>query len=179
MDFDENINPAINPSIEMDTNTILQNNRKIIISDEDKERFFKSIMVDKPYEETVELFNGELAIVFKAMTVQENSDIVNQITADRKNGIAADNDAYLITVMAYRMAVSLVSINDAPFSEVKKDSFKPRSDKDTYILARAEPLSSWSTPKLSAYIDAFKLFENKLIKLSSEIQNKNFWKASA
>lgn len=179
MSTEENTNPMINPSIELDKSSLLEPKQGILITDEDKEKFFKSIMSDKPYEETVPLFNGELEITFKAMTVQENSDIVNQIVADRKNGIAADNDAYLITIIAYRMAVSLVSINGEQFSEVKKEDFKPRSDKDTYILSRTEPLSSWTTPKLSAYIDAFKLFESKLIKLSTEIQNKNFWKASA
>jgi hypothetical protein len=166
--------PLINPSIEMNRDKI----RNIEITPEDKERFFKSILADAPYEEVVSLLDNGLRLKFRAMTVQENTDVVNQIVADRKNNTASETDAYLITISSYRLAVSLVSVNDQPFSTVTKDNFIALGENETYILARSKPMLGWPTLKLSAYLDAFQLFEAKVLKLSSEVQSTNFWKAS-
>jgi hypothetical protein len=167
--------PLINPSIEMDTTE----QKDMVISSEDKERFFKSILADKPYDETVDLFDGQLKLTFRAMTVAENTDVVNQIVADRKNNTASDTDAYFVTISTYRLAMSLVSVDSQPYSLISKEGFTSPIDNDTYVLARARLMTQWSTPKLSMYLDAFSRFERKLVKLSSEVQNPNFWKASA
>jgi hypothetical protein len=166
---------SINPSIEMAPESIFNSP----ITEDDKERFFKSMLSDDPYEETFELFGGQLRLTFKAMTVQENSDVVSQIILDRKHGVAADNDAYLITVTAYRLSLCLKAINDQVYSTITKTEYAPTEEKNSYVFARTEPMLSWATPKLSSYIDAFRAFEHKLIKLTAEVQNKNFWKASA
>jgi hypothetical protein len=167
--------PLINTSIEMNNETV----KKVNISAEDKERFFKSILSDTPYEETVLLFDGQLKLKFKVMTVQENTDVVNQIVADKKNGIADDTDAYLITISTYRLALSLSSVDDRIFSSITKENFSPSFENDSYVLARAKMMTSWTTAKLSAYLDAFQSFEAKTLKLTNEVQSKNFWKASA
>ena len=165
----------ISPSVE--TNT--EQPKRVDITDEDKERFFKSVLSDRPYEETVSLFNDQIKLRIKAMTVQENSDVVAQIVEDRKNGVASDTDAYFITIATYRLALSLVSVDDKVYSSITKDNFSPSTEKDSYVLARAKTMLSWSTPKLSAFLDAFSTFESKVIILTKEVQNPNFWKASA
>jgi hypothetical protein len=165
----------INPSIEMD----LDNSPIVELTAEDKELFFKSILADKPYEETVSLFDGQLKARLRAMTVAENADVVAQIVADRKAGVAAENDAYFITIATYRLGLCLVSIEDKPYSSVTKDNFSAILENDTYILARSRPMRSWATPKLALFLDAFKAFEAKVIKLTNEVQTPNFWKASA
>jgi hypothetical protein len=169
-----NDQPLINPSIELDQSRT----QAVDISAEDKERFFKSILADKPYEEVVSLFDDQIKVRFRAMTVQENTDVVNQIVADRKAGVAADNDAYFITVFTYRMGICLVAIDDNPYCSVTKETFVPFTDNDTYVLARCKNMRAWSTARLAVFIDAFKKFESKLIKLTGEVQNPNFWKAS-
>jgi hypothetical protein len=164
-------------------NTTIETNydvpREPEISSDDKENFFKSILADRPYEEALTLFGGKLSLVFRAMTVQENTDIVNQIVADRKHGTASDTDAYFITISTYRLAMCLVSVDSVPYSDITKENFKKSDDADSYVLARARPMAHWSTSKLSIYLDAFRNFESKLVKLSGEVQNSNFWKASA
>ena len=165
----------INSSIELNQSPVLA----IDISPEDKERFFKSILADKPYEEVVTLFDDQIRVKFRAMTVQENTDVVNQIVADRKAGIAADNDAYFITITTYRMGVCLMTIDDNPYCTVTKETFVPFTENDTYILARCKSMRNWSTARLAVFIDAFKKFEAKLVKLTAEVQTPNFWKASA
>ena len=167
--------PSINASIELDQSRV----PAVDISADDKERFFKSILADKPYEEVISLFDDQVKVRFRAMTVQENTDVVNQIVADRKLGIAADNDAYFITVSTYRMGLCLMTIDDNPYCTVTKENFAPFTENDTYILARSKPMRSWSTARLAILIDAFKRFEGKLVKLTSEVQTQNFWKASA
>lgn len=165
----------INSSIEMNRETL----KTVEISAQDKERFLKSVLSDSPYTEEVALLDGELVLKFKAMTVQENTDVVNQVVLDKANGVAAENDAYFITISAYRLAVSLVAIGDKPFSNITKEKFTGDDSKETYVSARAKEMLSWPTLKLSAYIDAFQLFESKILKLSREVQTQNFWKASA
>lgn len=164
-----------NQSIEMNTEA----DRPATITDADKERFFKSILANKEYEETVELFDGQMRVKFKVMSVSENSDVVNQIVADKKNGLAADNDAYFITISTYRLALSVLTIDDQQYSSITKDNFSPSVENDSYVLARARLMQSWSTPKLSLFLDAFRKFEAKLVKLTNEVQTVNFWKASA
>lgn len=164
-----------NSSIELDQSKV----PVVDITAEDKERFFKSILADKPYEEVISLFDGQVKVKFKSMTVQENTDVVNQIVSDRKLGIAADNDAYFITIATYRMAICLVSIDDVQYSTTTKENFVPFTENDSYILARSKPMRSWSTARLAVLIDAFKNFEAKLVKLTTEVQTPNFWKASA
>jgi len=170
-----NDQPLINSSIELDQTSL----PSIDISPEDKERFFKSILADKPYEEVVSLFDDQIKVRFRAMTVQENTDVVNQIVADRKAGVAADTDAYFITVTTYRLGVCLLTIDENPYCTVTKETFVPFTDNDTYVLARCKSMRSWSTARLAVFIDAFKKFESKLIKLTGEVQTPNFWKASA
>jgi hypothetical protein len=167
--------PLFNTSIELNNDVA----KEPLISDSDKESFFKSILADRPYEETCSLFDGKLSLVFRAMTVQENTDVVNQIVADRKAGTASDTDAYFITIATYRLAMCLVSVDSQPYSSITKETFNKASDDESYVLARARPMAHWSTSKLSIYLDAFRLFESKLVKLSAEVQNANFWKASA
>lgn len=153
--------------------------KEFTISEEDKEKFFKSILADKPYEEETALFDGQLTLKFRAMTVQENTDVVNQITLDRRNNTASDTDAYFVTISTYRLALSLAAIDGLPYSTVTREGFSSPNEGESYVLHRAKPMTQWSTPKLSICLDAFSRFEAKLVKLSSEVQTRNFWIASA
>ena len=167
----------INPSLDIDPENVKP--KKIEITDTDKENYLKSILTDSPYEESAELFDGQLKVRFRGMSVQENNDVVAQIIKDRENGVAGENDAYFITISTYRLALALVSIGDKEYSSVTKENFKPADPDDTYVLARMAPIRAWSTAKLSIFLDAFRAFEAKQLKLTSEVQTSNFWKASA
>jgi hypothetical protein len=173
--MEQETTPLITQSIEMDTETV----KSVEFTQTEKENFFKSVMVDKPYEETITLFDGKFKVRFRSMTVKENGDVVNQIVSDRKNDIAQDNDSYFITISTYRLAIGLVSINDEPYSSITSDNFISADSKDTYISARAKPMQLWPSAKLAFFLDAFKRFEAKVIKLTDEVANPNFWKASA
>lgn len=166
--------PLINPSIEMNREP-----KEILVTAEDKERFFKSVLSDQPYVEELSLFDGQYKVKLKSLSVQENTDVVNQIVADKERGVAADNDAYFITISTYRLSQSLVSINGETYSDVSKEKFTSENLKETYVLERAKSMMQWSTAKLSLFLDAFSVFETRLLKLTNEVQTVNFWKASA
>jgi hypothetical protein len=167
--------PTINTSIETD----LSLTKVPELTQEEKERFLKSVLADKPYEETFSLFDGQMKVTVRSMTVAENNDVVTQIMEDRDKGIASDNDAYFITIASYRLAQSLVSIDGVPFSMINKDTFVATPEAPSYILAKVAPLKLWSTAKLAIFLDAFKLFESKVLRLTNAVQTVNFWKASA
>jgi len=154
--------------------------RKPEITQGEKEKFFKCVLADTPYTETMELFDGQMTVEFRTMTVQENNDVVTQIAADRVAGTAQDNDAYFITLSTYRLALCIESIDGKPTKLPLKEAFIKNIDSgDTYIAYRAKALKSWSTFKLAAFLEAFRTFEAKVVALTMEVQTKNFWKAGA
>jgi hypothetical protein len=149
------------------------------ISEEDKEKFFKSVLSDKPFIHTVDLFGGKMKITLRTMTVEENNDIVNQINKDKTTGVAEDNDAYFVTISTYRLGLCLVDIDGVPYQAIDKAGYKETEKGTTYIRARAEAMRAWPTFKLSAFLSAFNDFESKVVKLTSEVNTSNFWTASA
>jgi len=139
----------------------------------DKEKFLKLILIDQPYSEVISFMDDQLRINFRAMSNQENTDVVNQIVQDNKDGLAADNDSYLVTVQAYRLFMCLVDVNGKPVEKTEDPS------KAGYIRRQTAELLAWPTAKLAIYIEAFLLFEAKVMKLMTSVQQKDFWKASA
>ncbi|NBQ70443.1 MAG: hypothetical protein EBU46_17070, partial [Nitrosomonadaceae bacterium] len=118
---------------------------KIVLSDDDKERFFKSFLSDEPYEETFSRLGGKLRITIRTLNVDENYDIFRQIDLDRKTGKAKNEDSYLMTIVQYRLAVSLVAVNGVPFApDCDKTSFETDEKAGlTYVGKRAEELRAW------------------------------------
>ena len=154
--------------------------KKVELTEEDKERFFKSFLSDQPYEETFSRLGGRLKITLKTLTVEENYDIFRQIDLDRKNDRAKNEDSYLMVVVQYRLAVSLVAINGTKFNEdiTKADFATDEKAGLTYVGKRVEELKKWPVHKLAGFIDTFNLFENKVQQLTSEVANEDFWKAA-
>lgn len=148
------------------------------LSEADKEKFLKAVLTDEPFQETVELFDGQLKITLRTMSVEENNDVVNQIAKDKEHGIAENSDAYFITISTYRLALCLVDIDGKEYSEVNKKNHKDSDPAVSYIRARSLKVREWPTFKLSAFLDAFNKFEAKVVKLTNAVQQQNFWKAS-
>ena len=148
------------------------------LTEEEKEKFFKSVLTDTPYEDTVNLFDERLTITLRTMSVEENNDIVEQIAKDKEFGNAENSDAYFITISTYRLALCLLKVDDKEYSNISKKTFKAEDPGTTYIRARALKMREWPTFKLSAFLDAFNKFESRVVKLTNAVQQQNFWKAS-
>lgn len=155
--------------------------KKIEVTDEDKERYFKSFLSDEPYQETFARLGGKVKITLRTLTVSENYDIFKQIDLDRKTGRAKNEDSYLMTVVQYRLGVSLVSVNDVPFADdCTKEDFKTDEKAGvSYVAKKAEALQGWPVHKLAGFVETFNYFETKVQQLTAEVADSDFWKAAA
>jgi hypothetical protein len=100
---------------------------------------------------------------------------------DIEHGIAKNTDNYVILIASYRLGLSLISINEKVIApEITKSSFKTDKEKGvTYVAERAKIIRNWPAFKMAAFASAFRQFENKVLKLTSAVQEPNFWKAAA
>lgn len=150
------------------------------ITAEDKENFFRAFLSGLPYTEDVTLFDGKLRLTLKGLSVEENDDVLRQISADIKQGVAANDDAYFLRILKYRLALSLTKLDGKEFSDVVKILFVGDAAKgESYVASRAAAFNSWPVFKLAGVNNAFKKFEDKLLHLVTKVDEPSFWIAAA
>lgn len=171
----EMMNPAIDPLVD-------RLYKEPVITEDNKEDFFRAFMTDEAYEEEVPLFGGKAKVKFTTMTVEQNNDILRQIAIDQELNLAKNQDEYFIKLMSRRLGLMLVELNGVPFApEVTKEAFPldPKTG-DSYLVRKSTKVTEkWHSFKLSAIIEAFRTFEKKVENLTKETLNENFWKAAA
>jgi hypothetical protein len=158
-------------------------NIKIVLSDQDKEKFYKSFLSDSLFEDEFSLFDNKVKVVFRSITVGENNDILMQVNKDALAGIASPSESYLTTILIYRFALSLVSITGIEFdnpNSITKDNYiaQKETPHKTYIAAKTDSFKDWNSFKLSAFLRTFLQFEKKLFLLEEAVNDQNFWKAA-
>lgn len=153
---------------------------EVVLTDAEKERFFKCFLSDQLYVEEVSLF-GKWKLKFKALSVEENDDVMKQIAIDQERQEASSNDSYLITIMQYRLGQAILSLNGVPFCEELTREKVPfnRETGESYIKSKAKMFAKWPMYKLAAVTEAFRNFEQKIQKMAMEVTNESFWKAVA
>lgn len=162
--------------------SIDRDNIKVVVTDEEKERFYKCFITDTTFEDEKPLFDGKTKVVFKSITVDENNDIWRQVSKDQAAGLAGGTESTLLLISIYRLAMSLYSIDGVPFFtlEITKDNYEVSIDKPntTYVRAKADKFKDWGTFKCAIFLRAFAEFESKLFQLEKEVTTPNFWKAA-
>ena len=155
-------------------------NKELTITDVEKDEFFRCFLEDESYTEEVSLFAGKFKVKFKTLTINENNEILTQIKLDEKAGTAEETDQYFITISMYRLGLALIAVNGVPFNtDANPQAVALSQDTDlTLTKLKAEVFKDWPTYKLTAVIDAFRTFEQKVIKLTAEVTDPNFWKAA-
>jgi hypothetical protein len=161
--------------------------RKIEVTEQEKEEFFKSFLSDTPFKKEIPLFGGKAVALFSVMTVKQNDDVFIQIGVDRANGFDVARDNYLNQVGLYRLAASLVWIKDEQGVYIySAEAVSPEVDekttrettKDTYLGVRVKHFDTWSYAKAAVIMEAFRSFEGKVLTLVSEVNNADFYKAA-
>jgi hypothetical protein len=149
---------------------------KAKLTEVEKENFFKAFLADKPYVAEETLFNGKVQLKFSSLSVKQNNTIMLQMQYDREQNIAQNTDAYLIRVIQYRIAASLVEIDHNAFAPELTEANIPNNQKEgsTYLLKRLEIMANWPLYKVSSLTDAFNRFEKKLRALTEESFKTNF-----
>lgn len=162
-------------------NTASQTVNDIEITDQEKEDFFKAFMANKPYTRTEDLFGGKLQVTFRSLTVKESSEVFDQLRREQLHDIINNDATYILKLSNYRMALALVDVGGEPYCpNITREHYllDEKNPTDSYIVAKAEELQNWHIYKLTPIAEAFKRFESRLIKLSTEVNDQNFWKAA-
>jgi hypothetical protein len=137
----------------------------IVLTETEKIDFFKCFISDSPYEGEDTLLNGAMVLKFRALTSKQTLGVYNLIKEEQNSGALTNDINYFSKVTVYRLVQSLQSINQVPFAP----------DKDT--REKAGLVNDWPGFKLAAVCESFKNFEDKIIELTKEVKNENFWKA--
>lgn len=157
---------------------IIDEAEKLGITEDNKLEFFKCFLSDKPYTETMSLFDGKSDITFRSLNNNEVKAIFAQLKKDERNLALVNDPVYAITLSNYRISMSIVGINGKEIeTTVTLDNFVPDDDNDSYVKSRSMLLCDWPTFKVGAVADAHNKFDNKVLFLTNHIQTKNFWKA--
>lgn len=136
------------------------------VTEEDKLQFFKAMLSDQAFISIQDLLGGSLTVEFKALTVDDNMLIYDQLKKDQYNNAINNDSNYLTALTCYRLALSLQKINGEPLFE------------STDLLSRAAIIRKWPVFKVSGITEAFKSFEDKIVTLTNAISDANFWQAA-
>ncbi len=149
---------------------------KAKLTDKEKESFFKAFLSDQPYTAEETLFNGKIHVKFESLSIKANNTIMTQIQFDRDHGEAKNTDAYVMRVIQYRVAASLIELDHKPFAkDITEETIPTDTAKGTtYLIGRLALMSNWPVFKLGALTDAFNKFERKLRALTEESFKENF-----
>jgi len=150
------------------------------VSDEDKLSFFKAFLSDQPFELTETMMEGKISLKFRSLTTDENMHIFDQLRKEQVAGLLTNDANYLTQLTCYRLALSLQKINDDLFSDITLENGVTPANAEidgSYVAKRAAKVKTWPVFKLTAFAEAFKSFEDKLIYLTKEVQTENFWPA--
>lgn len=138
----------------------------------EKTDFFKAFLGDKPFTGTQTLFGGNVNIEFRSLTTSETMEVYGLVRTHQIDGTVNNDTNYVTEIASMRLGIAIVSIDGVPFLP---DLVKEKDQE--YITKRAEVIKGWPIFKSAGILGAFKLFEDKLIGLTAEIQTENFWKA--
>ena len=146
------------------------------LTDKEKENFFKSFLADKPYVAEETIFNGKIALKFASLSIKQNNTIMLQMKFDRETNLDRDMNSYIIIVVQYRIAASLLEVDHKPFcADITEDSCPAVPEEyKTYLTSRLAVMQEWPVYKVSSITEAFNRFEKKLRALTEESFTESF-----
>lgn len=155
---------------------------KVVLTDEHKERFYTAFLADAQYEEEFALFDGRFRLKFRVITLQQNSDLMRQVSYDRQHDRFKDpNDYYFSRVNHYRLGLSLVQVNNEVFAPGLTPELSPDDTAAgvSYVARRADVFLAWPMPKLAAVQTALAEFDDRVLAMIDAVTKPDFWKAAA
>lgn len=153
----------------------------VTVTEQEKEDFVKCFLADKPLVLSFSIMMNKLQFKLRSLQVQEHQDILYLLELERRKEALTTQELYYTRLMNYRLAVSLLEMNDAAFMPGIDRISKPvvAGKPDNYLTERVAVLETWPTFKIVAMQNTFKDFELKLMKLTAAVINPDFWKAGA
>lgn len=161
------------------------------VVESDKQSFVQSILGGTRHRKTFELFGGKYKVTFKALTTKESDIAYRQIVLDGQvdynSRLLAGTDFYWRNLQAYRMVMSLESLESVSYGKVEipsladadinGESFKSLQEKLipflNYILDNHMPTEGIRAVIGHAYFE----FQSLCDKLQVMAESSNFWQA--
>jgi hypothetical protein len=161
------------------------------VTELDKQDFVQSILGGTRHRKTYELFGGKFKVTFKALSTKESDIAYRQIVIDGQidyNGrLMAGTDFYWRNLQAYRMVMSLESVESVSYGKVEipsladadidGQSFKNLQEKLVpflnYVLDTHLPMEGIRAVIGHAYFE----FQSLCDKLQVMAESPNFWRA--
>lgn len=140
------------------------------VTDFEKTEFFKAMLTDSSFELAFPLLGGKLSVTFRALTVDENMMVFDQLKNDQSAGLITSDNNYLTSLTCYRLALAIKEINGVA---IKDADIRDATD----LVAVTKKIRSWPVFKVSAVTEAFKSFEDKVVVLTNAVGDQNFWTA--
>src|ERR1700743_1042351 len=115
--------------------------QNIVITEQDKDAFFRTFLNDEPFIQDVSLFGGKLRLRFKTLSITENDQLLEQIKKDQNEGVADETDHYYVWISAYRLALSLTHVNGEAYREdLNEKSALLGADNMSLVKLRAQAI---------------------------------------
>ena len=153
-------------------------NTPVVVTDQDKSLYFKSLLTDSPLELDVKLDIGEgFNLAFRSLNNNDFEIVYLAINKYSEEGKIPGASQYATKVQQCAVALQLVKYNNISQRYVKLDSQSPVEKQIADLRSYVDnEISNWSWPKWQLVVTALRVFETKLSICNENVRNGNFWK---
>jgi hypothetical protein len=178
-------------------------------TDEDKYKFVKALLADKPFQKEYSLFDGKMKVVFKTITAAEAEAVTEAIVIQSGRVPFSNIVAMSAAHMKYSMACSIVSITketeagisikafESPFNKYddspRKDTYYVREDGQLktktalvapapgqkVIWASVESFSDIQIPIYNVLFKCFQQFDSLVAQIAKDASDPDFFSDGA
>lgn len=152
--------------------------RLMTVTDAEKRIYVKCLVNDAPFTLELELFGGALKVEMRTRTLEQQQRINDLLSMEfsQKKEINADDIAMAAKrTEHYLLAVMVQRLNGVSFAapDILNGTL------DTVQVAMRNffktKLETMHVPKMTALVNAIRIFESKSARLASEAKNESFW----
>jgi hypothetical protein len=146
---------------------------RVKITDKEKTAFFEAIVSDQPYSETVELFGGQMKVLFRDKTSSE-MEAQAEFLIEEDPTIVLDMSR-LYTRFSLASGMSSITIRGKVTSYELSEAEKSGKTSLEQIKLRMEKISGFPRSKYMALVEALGVFENKVSELTRLASKADFF----
>jgi len=161
----------VDPALESENFGPIQNDP--VVTEEERNKFFVSILEDKPYSEWVDIFDGKVQILFRDRYAPEMNALA-ELMVEKQPKMAMDMDRlYMRWNLA--AALSAVKVGEKEISYELPPEVTHNLGAKVVLEKRAELLDSFPRSKFLALINKLQSFDRKLGFLTEECAKPDFF----
>ena len=148
------------------------------ITDSDKNNFLKALLTDENVILDIPLCDGKVIFTIRSKNSWEQNLIYEAAISDREEDEPLDFYQGMLQLQKYGAMVQVQTINKKVFSTLKFSA--PKNDWKEQVAElkkqKDEILETMDSTKLTMILNALRMFEYKVAKMSSSCNSGDFWK---